>query len=262
MGIVRASIDGREVAPQDAVVPVDDEGFTTGWTVFETARVIGGGVPRLAAHLARLRASAASACVPCPLSDVLEAEVRALIEGGPALARLRITLSGSGRRALTLSPLDPSRRGSPVRAVRGPHHDEPFLGGAVKHGSRAGWRAAVARSGVDEVLLVDGSGRFTEATTAAVVAVVDGALWTAPDDGRILASTTVEAILEDAAALGIDVRREGPPAAGPWDGLYVASATRWLSPVVSLDGVALPGWEPVGRDLLAVDASRTCGGAS
>ena len=45
------------------------------------------------------------------------------------------------------------------------------------------------------------------------------------------------------------LRREGPPAAGPWDGLYIASVTRDLCPVVEIDGVALPGWDPVGKRL-------------
>lgn len=256
MGILRAIIDGEEVQAERACVPVEDPGFTTGWTVFETARVIGGAIPQRARHLVRLRASADAACVPCPDESVLEGEIDRILRDGPALARLRITLSGSGLRVLTLGALDPSRRGEPVRAVRGPHGQEPFLGGRVKHGSRAPWRAAVARSGVDEVLLVH-DGHFTEATTAAIVAVIDGALWTAPDDGRILASTTVEQLEEDARSLGIPVFREAPTARGPWQGLYVASATRWLSPVVQLDGEVLAGWEPVGEALLAVDVART-----
>ncbi|HMV65890.1 MAG TPA: aminotransferase class IV, partial [Myxococcota bacterium] len=140
---------------------------------------------------------------------------------------------------------------APVRAARGPHRDEPFLGGRPKHSSRAPWAVAVARSGVDDVLLVDASGRFTEGTTCGILAVLDGVLWTAPDDGRILPSTTVIDVVRRAEALGVPVRREGPPADGPWDGLYVASATRDLAPVVELDGAALPGWEPVGRRIAA-----------
>jgi len=51
------------------------------------------------------------------------------------------------------------------------------------------------------------------------------------------------------------VRRVGPDAGDPsaWDALYIASATRHLAPVVSLDGEALPGWDPVGRLLAATD---------
>lgn len=252
----RVMVNGELIEPGLAAVPVDDPGFTTGWTVFETARVVRGELPQRDRHLQRLAASAQAAWVPCPPRSVLEEELEILLRGVSALARLRVTLSGSGLRVWTLDPLDAGRRGQPVRAARGPHGHEPFLGGAVKHGSRAPWRAAVARSGVDEVLLVE-DGRFTEATTAAIVVVRRGALVTAPQDGTVLASTTVDAIVEDAAALQIPVVWERPEASGPWDGLYLASATRWLSPVVELDGVPLGGWEPVGRRLLEVDVART-----
>jgi branched-subunit amino acid aminotransferase/4-amino-4-deoxychorismate lyase len=104
---------------------------------------------------------------------------------------------------------------------------------------------------VDEVLLVDGDGRFTEGTTCAIAAVVDGVLWTAPHDGRILVSTTLCEVVERAERLGIPVKREGPPASGPWDALYVCSTTRELAPVVELDGKSLPGWDPVGTRLAA-----------
>lgn len=103
------------------------------------------------------------------------------------------------------------------------------------------------------MLMVDQDGRFTEGTTTGVWAVVDGVLWTAPDDGRILVSTGILQLLEVATAMGIPIRREGADASGPWDGLYVASATRGIAPVAELDGQVLRGWEPIGmriRDAL------------
>lgn len=244
-----ASVDGHIVPLAEAALPVTDPAVTLGWTVFETAEVREGRVPLLDRHLSRLAESARDALVPLPPLPQVRGWVEALASHHGGGARLRITASASGRVVLTAVDLDASRRGAPVRCVRGPHVDEPFLGGSVKHGSRAPWAVAVKRSGVDDVLRVDTLGRFTEATTAAILAVIDGTLWTAPHDGRILASTTVAELLERAEALGVPVRREGPPAAGPWDGLYLASATRWLAPVVELDGQPLPGWEPVGRRL-------------
>lgn len=247
-----ALISGELMPLEQATVPASDPGFLRGWTVFETCDARGGGeVPRLAWHLDRLERSAAAACVPMPPRAELEAEVaRVLAELEGDLA-LRITLSGSGWRMLSAQPVAAGRRHSPQRCARGRQVDDPLLPGYIKHGSRAGWMAAVRAAGVDEVLLVDGEGRFTEGTTSAILAVIDGTLWTAPHDDRILPSTTTRALLERAEVLGIPVRREGPPAAGPWDGLYIASATRGLCPVVELDGAALPGWDPVGRQLTA-----------
>lgn len=246
-----AIVDGRIVPLSEACVPADDPAVTLGWSVFETLVARGGRPERLAEHLARLRRSAEAAALGMPPAEALEREV-AELAARVGDARVRVTLTGGGRRLVTAVPLEEGRRHRPVRAKRGAHRDEPFLGGSVKHGSRAPWAVAVARSGVDEILLVS-EGRLLEATSAAILAVVDGVLWTAPHDGRILESTTCLGLLDRAAALGIPVRREAPLARGPWDGLYVASVTRHLAPVVELDGEALPGWEEVGRRLAADD---------
>lgn len=246
-----AIVDGRLVPLSEACVPADDPAVTLGWSVFETLVARQGRPERLAEHLARLRRSAEAAALGTPPLATLEREVRE-VSARVGDARVRVTLTGGGRRLVVAVPLEAGRRHRPVRAKRGPHRDEPFLGGAVKHGSRAPWAVAVARSGVDEILLVSGD-RFLEATSAAILAVIGGELWTAPHDGRILESTTCLRLLERAAALGIPVRREAPPAQGPWDGLYVASVTRHLAPVIELDGEVLPGWEEVGRRLAADD---------
>lgn len=238
------------LAPLDQThLPVTDPAITVGWSVFETMRAADGQVARLPAHLERLSISSEAACVPMPDRVALEAQIAAVVEACGGEGRIRVTITGAGRVLVVGTELPVGRAGRPVRAVRGPHRDEPFLAGRVKHGSRAPWVVAVARAGVDEVLLVDESGRFTEGTTSAIVAVLDGVLWSAADDGRILPSTTVADLLAHAQRLEIPVRREGAMATGPWDGLYIASATRRLSPVVELDGVELPGWEPIGRRL-------------
>jgi branched-subunit amino acid aminotransferase/4-amino-4-deoxychorismate lyase len=241
-------IDGHMLPISLATLPVDDPAVTTGWAVFETL-VAGHPAMRVDLHLARLTRSAAAASIPMPDRGVLADEIRRAAQTLGLPARVRITLTGGGRRLVTAMPLDLGRLHAPVRAVRGVHRDDPVLGGAVKHTSRAPWVVAVKRSGVDEVLLVDADGRFTEGTTCGIAAVIGGVLYTAPHDGRILESTTVCEVIARAKAAGVEVRREGPPAAGPWDALYVCSTTRDLAPVVALDGAALPGWDPVGRRL-------------
>lgn len=246
-------IDGVPCAPGEACIPISDPAFTVGWSVFEALRAEGGQIAELEAHLDRLGESCAAACLPPPDRALLAAELRIAAATVPGPSRLRVTLTGGGRRVVLAEPRDEARMHAPVRCARGPHVEDPFLPGFVKHGSRAGWVVAVRRAGVDDVLRVDGQGRFTEGTTCAILAVIGGTLWTAPHDGRILESTACRAVLRRAEALGVPVRREGPSAAGPWDGLYVASATRGLAPVVELDGEALPGWEPIGRRLAERD---------
>jgi 4-amino-4-deoxychorismate lyase len=239
-------VDGREIAEGEPAIPATDPGFLLGWTAFDSL-VVPAPPERLTAHLQRLEASARELRVPFPGEDALRADLGRVERAVGGAARVRVTLTRGGLRVVAATPIDRSRWLGPVRAARGPHRDEPFLGGRPKHGSRAPWAVAVERSGVDDVLLVDADGRFTEATTAGIVASIGGRLWTAPDDGRILPSTTVLAVCETAAKLGVEVIRMGPPADGGWDGLYVASSTRGLAPVIALDGAPLPGWDPVGR---------------
>lgn len=245
-----ALVDGVEMPLAQVSVPYSDPGFTHGWTVFETLRVEALFAHNLGAHLDRLETSCKASFIAFPGREVLQHEVQRVAELVEThLVRVRITLTAGGLRIVTGEPGEVGRLHRPIRAVRGVYRSDPYLEGSVKHGSRAAWRVAVRRSGVDDVLLVDEQRRFTEATSAAILAVIDGVLWTAPDDGRILASTACSEILERAVRRGIPIRREGPPADGPWDGLYIASSLRDLAPVSELDGVALPVWDAVGEHL-------------
>jgi len=244
-----AVVNGAVMPVEEAGISVLDPGFTLGWAVFETLTASGGVPDNLSEHLDRLAESAREAAVPPFDRAELEREVHraARAVGGPA--RIRITLTAGETRVVVAQPLDLTRRHRPVTAARGIFREDPYLPGSVKHTSRASWATAVTRADVDEVLLVDGRGRLVEGTTSGILAVIDGVLYTHPQDGRILESTTVRRLLERAQALGIEARLTAPPAAGPWDGLYIASVSRHIAPVVLLDGERLAGWDPVGRRL-------------
>lgn len=251
-----AIVDGVGSELQDARIPVTDVGFTHGYSVFDTL-IVGPGRD-VADHLTRLARSAEAAMIAYPGDEILRAEVAEIARRLGPDAVIRITLTGDGRRVLWGTVMEPGRRFATVRCATEPHtHGGSIVDGSVKHRSRMDWVVAVRRHGVDEVLFVDDDGRFTEGTTCAVIASIDGRLVTAPWDGRILRSTTVARLLKLAAELDIEVSREGPPVAGPFDALYIASTTRWLAPVVELDGRALPGWDPVGQRI--ADALRERG---
>jgi branched-subunit amino acid aminotransferase/4-amino-4-deoxychorismate lyase len=251
MGCMLALIDGRPVPLAQAAIPLTDSATTHGLAVYETLEVGPGTDP--GENLDRLAQSARFCGIMMPEDALLRSEIEAVRASVGPEAWIRITLTGDHHRYVWAVPVDPSRRFAPVRCARGPHVDHPLLPGWVKHRSRAAWMAAVRKQEVDELLLVDADGRFTEGSSCAVLAVVDGALWTAPWDGRILCSTTLARLLGHARALGIEVVREGARAVGPWQGLYIASTTRRLAPVAELDGEALPLWEPVGEALSRAD---------
>jgi branched-subunit amino acid aminotransferase/4-amino-4-deoxychorismate lyase len=210
--------------------------------VFETLEA--GPGADLAPNLRRLAESALAIGVTPPPADVLLAEIEAVRAAIGPRAVIRVNLGGDGARQVYGTAPDPARRFQPATAGRAPHRDDPLLSGEVKHRSRE-----LRRRQVDELLFVDAAGRFTEGTSCAVLAAVGGTLFTAPWDGRILRSTTLERLLAHAERAGIPVVREGPAAAGPWDALYIASTTRSIAPVSALDGVPLGGWDEVGRTL-------------
>ena len=246
-----AIVNGTGCPVDQAMIPVSDPACTAGWSVFETLVVRPGqDLTRRQAHMERLAQSCRGAHIPPPDLALIQSEIDTACGHVAKEAHVRVMITGDGRRIITAIPADMSRLHAPVRARRGPHRDEPFLGGSIKHGSRAPWVVGVLQSGVDEVMLVDVEERFTEGTRSSILAVIDGVLWTAPHDGRILQSTTALELLASAEALGIPVRREGPPAKGPWDALYIASTTRHLAPVIELDGAPLPAWDPLGRALV------------
>lgn len=238
-------VDGRPVPAGAPAIPADDLGLLLGWTAFETLVAHEGAPVDIERHLARLQASCeALLLTPHTFEAWCEDVAHTLTDSGLSEARVRLTLTAGGHRICAVSALDASRWGAAVTAVRVPAPVELIPVGA-KHGSRAGSAVALRRAGVDELLLVDGDGRFTEGTASAIVAVIDGVVWTRAEG--VLPSTTVARLCHEAARLGIAVVRQGPPASGPWEGLYIASVTRGLAPVVRLDGADRPGDEPVGR---------------
>ncbi len=246
--VALAWVDGRESTLSEAVIPLDDPGFWHGHSAFESLVAVGGKTRDGEAHLVRLESSAGLLDVPWPGREVIVGDLKAALARMPD-ARLRVTLTRGGRRIVVASPLDVARFHAPVRVATAPHTDEAHA--AAKHGSRIRHALAVSRRGVDDVVWVDADGRFTEAANSAVLASIDGALWTAPWDGRILPSTTVASLVRRALHLGIPVVRRGALLSGPFDALYLASATRDLAPVVSLDGREMRGFDPVGSALAA-----------
>jgi len=241
-GRMRVSVDGREVTEPWAADPALLWG---GW-VYETLRTYGGVPFRLEAHLLRLAASAAWCGFPFD-RDRLEAELGTA--PGPGEWKLNLLVSATGHRVVRWEPLDAARVGAEVRVATRPARLDPRLPPRVKHTNRLAWTLAVQSAGVDEVLW-EVEGAWTEATRSNVFVVREGVLRTPPDDGRILGGVTRDALLEVAAASGLEVRVEPVPA-GPCDELWLSSTLKELAPVVELDGAPGPGGGPVGARLLA-----------
>lgn len=237
-------IDGEE---RDAI-PVDDPGFAAGYAVFETMRTYGGQPYGLDEHLERLRRSAEHCRITMPEISVLHAEIGEVIAAIPGEARINVTLTGGGRRVVKARALDLTWVGRQMKVVSKHWTADPWLPGWVKHTSRLATWMACDRA--DEALWIAPEGVWTECTQSNLFVVRGGALWTPPDDGRILRGVTRGGMILAARSIGIDVR-ELPVTVGPCDEMWLASTLKELAPVVELDGEPAAGAGPVGEALRA-----------
>lgn len=272
-----AGPDGPGGEANPAAGLAQDPALWTGLGVFETLRTVSGTILCLGAHLERLGESAAffgwswdRAAVERELHQLVErASATPVAPGAPGSARgdlkLNVLLTPT-RRVVTAAPLDAARVNAPIRCATVDWQPPPWLPGFVKHTSRAGpilaARAATARLGepVDEVLFRDERGCWTEANRSSLLAVREGAVWTAPLDGRILAGVTRARALEAARMLGIPVHEADVSSAAAWDELYACSTLKELAPIVQIDGRDGPGEGPVGsriRLAMATQATDT-----
>jgi 4-amino-4-deoxychorismate lyase len=245
-------LDGlRRVDPGLPVLRADDLGFLHGESAFETVRVANGRPTLLDAHLARLAASAARLDLDVP--DGFDRLALAAADGqGDAVLRL-VCSKGPPPVGFALVNDIPAAtlaaRRDGVRAVTlalGIAADQrsaaPWLLGGVKTTSYAVSTASLrhARSvGADDAVWVSSDGEVLEGATSAVAIVQDGALVTPPTSVGILASTTLQAVL-DLDLVRATVRRLPVRELHAADEVMLLSSIRGVTPVIELDGRQRP----------------------
>jgi len=265
-------LDGRYMAASEARVPIFDRGFLFGDAVYEVIPVYGGRVFRHEQHLARLRASLAVLDIPCPHADSAWLGIFAtLLDAAPAAEQsIYVHISrgvDAGREAthfiglrptvlVTVSPVTLDRAGlrNGIAAVL--LEDTRWHNCHVKSTSLLGnlllRREAVLHAAAEALLHRDGE--LTEGTSSNVFGVLDGALWTAPADRRILRGITRDVVIELAVQAGLVVHEQciSLSQLQQVEELFICSSVREIVPVTSLDGrtvsAAAPG--PVTRRLI------------
>lgn len=254
------SIDGRPVDGPEARIPATDRGLLLGDGVFETLTAGPEGLVAGPAHLRRLGDGLRRLELPWPVRPaVLLDELRAAhARVGAARTVLRVAVtrgdgftlagpSGPPRRVIWARPAGPDDppRGLVARTVAwapGPLAD-------VKCTSYAEVVLLARRAralGVDELVRVDAAGDVLEAVAASVFAVVGGALWTPPLDGRILPGVTRARVLAAARRRGLRVIEARLPGAllAAADEVFVTSSVRGVAAIVGLDGRPLGDGAP------------------
>jgi 4-amino-4-deoxychorismate lyase len=254
--------DGAAVAvPADQpVVTAFDQGLGRGDGVFESVAVVEGGTPHLAAHLVRMRTSAALLELPDPGDDVWVRLVGAVLAGWPpaveGVCRLFLTRGlGDGMPPTALALLAPvpeetlRQRADGISVVTlglGIPADfragAPWLLGGAKTLSYAVNMAAYRHAhavGADDAVFTSLEGQLLEGPTSTVVWSTDGVLHTPPLETGILPGTTTARLFDRATAQG------RPTATTPGtvedlhaaDAVWLLSGVRGAAMVHTLDGV-------------------------
>lgn len=261
-------LDGELVEASEARVSVFDHGLTVGDGVFETLKAVDG-VPFAARrHLARLHRSAAGIglSVPCSDDELRDAITAVLGTDPPALARVRVTLTG-GRAPLgsdrgsaaptvvvaaaAIDPPPPATAAVTVPWTRNEH--DPVAG--LKTTSYAGNVVALAYArerAASEALFANTAGELCEGTGANVFVVVDGRLLTPPLASGCLAGITRDLVLRATAAeeraLPLDVLGEA-------EEIFLTSSTRDVQAVDRIDDRRLEAPGPVTAEAAAAFAA-------
>jgi 4-amino-4-deoxychorismate lyase len=254
--------DGAAVAvPADQpVVTAFDQGLGRGDGVFESVAVVDGGTPHLAAHLVRMRTSAALLELPDPGDDAWVRLVGAVLADWPVavegVCRLFLTrglAEGMPPTALALLAPVPDETlrqradgisvvtlglGIPAAFRAG----APWLLGGAKTLSYAVNMAAQRYAhgvGADDAIFTSLEGQLLEGPTSTVVWSTGGVLHTPPLETGILPGTTTARLFDRAGGVG------RPTAITPGtvddlhaaDAVWLLSGVRGAAVVHTLDGV-------------------------
>lgn len=270
------SLDGALVRVEDARVSPLDRGLLVGDAVFETLRAYAGRTPDLARHLARLARSCSLTGLPAPPADLAKRVEQVLAANGleavDAAVRVTITAGVGGAGV--------SRRGAGaptilVTAQPVAYREEQYREGVAAVVARSTRRMPASvldprvkatsylpnvlarreaeERGAFEALLLNERGEVTEATTANVLAVLDGELATPPLDAPCLDGLTRERVLalarEDGFAVAERVLLPSDLAAA--DEILLTASVAEVLPVTTFEGAGVglvrPG--PVARRL-------------
>ena len=251
-------LNGQFVPEAQAVVPVNDRGFTYGDGLFETMRVVNGRAFRLAQHLERLMRGAEFLKIKPPYTaKQLEKFANELIEKNQAPeAVLRVALSrGPGERGyaprgdarpttvMTLHaapPLDPE---NPLRwsvitsSIRIPAGDPLASFKTTSKLVQVVARVEAEEKGADEALLVNTNGEVAETAGGNLFWIYHDKVCTVPTGRGVLPGITRAVVLEICQNLGLPTNKRviKPEALRNSEGIFITQSALGVIPVATLD---------------------------
>ena len=254
--------NGKFVAAEQAMVPVDDRGFLYGDGLFETMRVVHRRPFRLAQHLERLARGAEYLKIPLPHTpNEFESLARQLIEkNGVTDGVLKITVTrGSGARGYTptlkenplvlmaLHPLPPmNKEGDLQWSLVTSSQIIPACGSLASFKTLNKLTHVVARleamaRGADEALLLNSNGEIAETASGNLFWIYQDKVCTVPTGRGVLPGITRAVVLEICQTLGLQTNKRvtKPQQLRNSQGVFITQSVYGIIPVSSFDGEAV-----------------------
>ena len=215
------AIDGVQMDPATASIPVSDMGFMRGYGVFEVIRGIGGRCFRLSEHLDRLAKSAAMLGINLPDREHIGSwAASAAAHEDAAIIRILVSagddpFDGTVRVVVTAEPYPLPKPELTLLPVVAPWHSDgeswELLGAkTLSYGNNFGAIRAAKLQGFTDAVLIGRSGRILEGPTFTIG-------WVVEEDGRvvyetpamslgILDSITRQLAFDSAGDAGLEIR--------------------------------------------------------
>ena len=168
-------------------------------------RTYGTDIFRMKYHYERLCKSAVSLKITPPKWTTFASRLDAK---GRENVRLRYLLTRGQQEVIYRAPLKPGDWGRNIHLGVLYVMNSDALPGSVKHGSRAEWVLSAEQQGVDEVLCVHLKVKSLRQTDLLFFGFRNGKMCLPPEDGKRLASVTLNALIEVAHELGIEMERK------------------------------------------------------
>lgn len=258
-------LNGRFLPAAEATLSVADRGFLFGDGIYEVIRVIEGTLFMAYEHLERLDDSLRHIEINLPdkpsayFIGVMKELIRQNgLETGEASIYIQITRGAVFPRThhfpepapeptiyLSAGPFTPDEKLLQTGTSAITHPDERWANCHIKSVNllpNVLAKQKAVRAGAGNVVMIR-DGKVTESANTNIFGVMNGVLYTHPDDPGILSGVTRLAVFQLAQKLGIDVRHQAILESDlpRLDELFFTGTTTDLLPVVELDG------KPVGN---------------
>lgn len=267
-GWSRALVNGAAVGLDEARLAVTDDGVARGDGAFETLGVWNGRPFMPEAHVERIQRSLRAIGLAAPDAETVLDEIREICApAGDVDAALRVYVTGSGARVLTLTPPPdrPETRSlctQPAPWIRPLGTYGPAGAKMMSYAPNMAASRAAQRAGFDDALLVSLEGLVLEGPTFCLLWVRDGQVRTPTPELGIVDSISRRMLVELAAEAGWPVEEGRWPLeelAGASE-IFVCSSVREVSALRRVDDWRYEPPTPVAEELGAALAKRRRGG--